>query len=122
MVDFFLRAHLIYKAGSKAGDYHGQMNAKNFVKWRTKKRTSNFPTQLVKIIFPVTVSPQSTCIVKICIIWLGRKGIVSDETLSKKTYQLILSQKPKEISTKLIAYWLIMIMQSTYLHTCDLNL
>jgi len=26
-VDFFLCAHLIYKAGLEAGDYHGQMNA-----------------------------------------------------------------------------------------------
>jgi len=36
-VDFFLRAHLIYKAGLEAGDYHGQMNATNFEKWGAKK-------------------------------------------------------------------------------------
>jgi len=27
LVDFFLRAHLIYKAGLEAAGYHGQMNA-----------------------------------------------------------------------------------------------
>jgi len=37
------------------------------------------------------------------------------------TYELILPQKPKEISTKLIAYWL-MVMQFDCLYTCDLNL
>jgi len=38
------------------------------------------------------------------------------------TYQLILPQKPQEISTQLIANWLIMVMQFDCLHTCDLNL
>ncbi len=38
------------------------------------------------------------------------------------TYQLILPKKPKEISTKLIAYWLIMVIEFYCLHMCDLNL
>jgi len=38
------------------------------------------------------------------------------------TYQLILPQEPKEISTELIAYWLIMVMQFNCLHKRDLNL
>jgi len=33
LVDFFLHAHHIYKAGLEAGDYHGQMNATNFENW-----------------------------------------------------------------------------------------
>jgi len=37
------------------------------------------------------------------------------------TYQLLFSQKPKEISIKLIAYWLIMVMQFDCLHMCDLT-
>jgi len=84
-MDFFLCAHLIYKAG----DYHVQMNAKNFVKWGAKKWTSNFPSQLVIILdnFPFRClqvdRPVSTCIVKTRMIWLSRKGIISDETLSK---------------------------------------
>ena len=54
-------------------------------------------------------------------IWLCRKGIVSDETMSK--YDLpVLPQKPKELSTKLIAYWLIIVMQFGCLHMYDLNL
>ena len=86
---FFLHAHLIYKAGSKAGDYHGQMNAKNFKKWGAKKQTSNSPSQLVIVLvnFPCYClqvdRPLSTCMVKTGMIWLCRKGIVSDETLSK---------------------------------------
>ena len=38
------------------------------------------------------------------------------------TFQLILPHRPKEISTKLITYWLIIVMQFDCLHTCDLNL
>jgi len=88
-VDFFLHAHLIYKARSNAGDYHGQLNAKNFVKWGAKKLTSNFSSQPVFVIdnspyhFLQVGRPLSTCIVKAGMICLGRKGIVSDETLSK---------------------------------------
>ena len=88
-MDFFLRAHLIYKARSKTGDYHGQMNATNFEKWGAKKLTSDFPSQPV-IVLDNSLHhclhvdrPLSTCILKIGLIWLGKKGIVSDETLSK---------------------------------------
>ena len=57
-MNFFLHAHLIYKAGLEAGGYHGQMNATNFEKWGAKKLTSNFPPQplIVQIILPITVS------------------------------------------------------------------
>jgi len=50
---------------------------------------SNFPSELDIVLdnFPCHClqfdRPLSTCIVKSCMIWLGRKGIVSDETLSK---------------------------------------
>ena len=46
-MDFFLHAHLIYKAGLEAGAHHGQVNATNFEKWGAKKLTSNFTTQPV---------------------------------------------------------------------------
>ena len=88
-MDFFLHAHLIYKAGLEAGDYHGQMNATNFKNWRAKKITSNFPPQPVIVLDNSPYHclqvdrPLSTCIVKTGMIWLSRKGIVSDETLSK---------------------------------------
>jgi len=110
----------------EAGDYHGQMNATNFEKCGAKKITSNFPPQQVIDNSPYHClqvdRPLSTCILKTGMIWLCRKGIVSDETMSKNDNQLILPQKPKEISTKLITYWLIMVMQFDCLHTCDLSL
>jgi len=80
LVDFFLHAYLIYKAGLETGDYHGQMNATNF---------ENFPSQ------PVIVIDNSPChcfqvdrLLSTCIVQTGmmlpcRKGIVSDETMSK---------------------------------------
>ena len=88
-MDCFLCPHLIYKAELEAGDYHGQMNATNFEKWGFKKLTSNFPPHPVIILhnFPYYClqvdRPLSTCIVKSGMIWLCRKGIVSDETMSK---------------------------------------
>jgi len=127
MVDFFLHAHLLYKAGLETRDYHAEMNATNFERWGAKKLSSNFPPQPVIVLDNSSYQciqvkrPLSTCIVKTGLIWLSRKGIVSDETMSKLTYLFILPQKPKEISTKLITYWLIMVMQFDCLQTCDLN-
>jgi len=65
------------------------MNATNFEKWGSKKLTSNFPPHPVIVLdnFPYYClqvnRPLSTCIVKSGMMWLCRKGIVSDETLSK---------------------------------------
>jgi len=87
-VDCFLCAHLIYKAGLEAGDYHGQMNATYFEKWGSKKLTSNIPSHPVILdnfsYYCLEVDrPLSTCIVKSGMIQLCGKGIVYDETLSK---------------------------------------
>ena len=85
----FSSAYLIYKAGLEAGDDHGQMNATNFEKWGAKKITFNFPPQPVIILdnspyqWLQVDRPPSICIVKTGVIWLCRKGIVSDETVSK---------------------------------------
>ena len=127
-MDFFLHAHLIYKARLEAGDYHGHKNATNFEKRGANKLTSNFPTQ------PVTVldnSPHhclqvdrrlSTCIVNKGMIWLGRKGTVSDETMSKYDLPVNSSTEAQQLSTQLNTHWLIMVMQFDCLHTCELNL
>jgi len=50
-VDFFFRAHLIYKAGLEAGNYHRQMKATNFEKWGAKKLTPDFPPQAVIVLY-----------------------------------------------------------------------
>jgi len=87
-VDFVLCAHLIYKAGLEAGDSHRQMNATNFKKWGAKKLTSSSPPQPVSVLdnSPYHCQrvdrPLSTCVVKTGMIWLCRKGVVSDETMS----------------------------------------
>ena len=102
------------------------MNAKNFEKWGAKKLTSNFPPQPVIVLDNSPYHclrvdrPLSTCVVKTGMMWLGRKCLMRH--WAKMTYQLLLPQKPKEISTKLIAYLLIMVMQFSCLHTWDLNL
>ena len=91
-MDFFFHAHLIYKAGLEAGNYHRQINAANFEKWGAKKLTPNFPSQAVIFLDNSPYHclqvdrPLSTCIVKTDMIWLCRKGIVSDETMSKNDF------------------------------------
>ena len=40
-------AELIFKAKTKTGDYHGQMNAVNFEKWVTEKLLPNIPEKSV---------------------------------------------------------------------------
>jgi len=80
LVDFFLHAHLIYKAGLEAGDYHGQMNATNFERWGAKKLTSNFPPQPVIVLdnspnYCLLVDrPLATCTVKTGMLWLCRRA------------------------------------------------
>ena len=65
------------------------MNAIYFEKWGAKKLTSNFPPQPVIVLDTspchclLVDRPLSTCIVKTGTIWLCRKGIVSNETMSK---------------------------------------
>ena len=71
LLDFFLHAHHIYKAGLQARDYRGQMNATNFEKWGAEKLT-----QPVLVLddssyhYLQVDSPLSTCIVKTGMIWL----------------------------------------------------
>ena len=66
-----------------------KINATNFKKWGSKKLTYNFPPHPVIVLdyFPCYClqvdRPLSTCVVKSSMIWLCRKGIVPDETLSK---------------------------------------
>jgi hypothetical protein len=88
-VDFFLQALLIYKGLLEEADHHLQLSATNFKKWGAKKLTSNFPSQPVIFLdsSPYHCAqvdrPLSTCMVKTGVIWLCRKGIVSDDIMSK---------------------------------------
>jgi len=47
---------------------------------------------------------------------------VSDETMSKNDLPVNSSTEAQRETTKLIVYWLIMVMQFSCLHMCDLNL
>jgi hypothetical protein len=82
------------------------MNATNFEKWGAKKFTSNFAPQPVIALdnspyhcFQVD-RPLSTCIVKTGMIRLGRKDIVSDETMSKNDLTMSKNDLPVNSSTE----------------------
>ena len=65
------------------------MNPTNFEKCGAKKLTCNFPPRPVIVLDNSSCHclqvdrPLSTCIVKTGMIWLCRKGIMSDESMSK---------------------------------------
>ena len=94
----------------------------------SQEMDSNFPSQLVIVLdnFPFRCfqvdRPLSTCIVKTGMIWLSRKGIVSDETLSKNDLPVNSSTEAQKDINKIDHIRLIMIMQFDCLCTCDLNL
>ncbi|XP_050301482.1 uncharacterized protein LOC126739728 [Anthonomus grandis grandis] len=46
---FIPNASLIFKAGQATGDYHGQMNRENFMKWLEEKLIPNIPANSVVI-------------------------------------------------------------------------
>ncbi|KAF8782117.1 hypothetical protein HNY73_012444 [Argiope bruennichi] len=46
---FIPGAQLIYKASTKTGDYHGQMNYENFEKWVLEKTHSKFAPKKVRV-------------------------------------------------------------------------
>lgn len=46
---FISNCLLIFKSGSKSGDYHDDMNSKNYEKWLTEKLIPNLPTSSVVV-------------------------------------------------------------------------
>ena len=65
LLDFFLHAHHIYKAGLQARDYCGQMNAANFEKWEAEKLTQPVLVLDDSSYHCLQVDrPMPTCIVK----------------------------------------------------------
>ena len=82
------------------------MNATNFEKWGAKKLTSNVPPQPVIVLdtFPYYClqvdRPLSTCILQTGM-WLCRKGIVSEETMSKSDLPVNTSTEAQRDTNKI---------------------
>ncbi|KDR11513.1 hypothetical protein L798_14581 [Zootermopsis nevadensis] len=101
---FLQGAGLIYKSGSTTGDYHGQMNSKNFEKWIREKILQNLPSRSVVVYdnapyhsLKVDKSPSKHSVKSEMISWLQRHGVFCGPAMRKgQIYDLILTKKQKE--------------------------
>lgn len=106
---FLANAQLVYKASTKSGDYHGQMNYENFEKWVLEKLLPNLqPNSVVcmdnapyhTIVENRTPTKYSTK--NVMINWLKTNGIHCDEQMRKaELFSLIDSHRPKKLVYKI---------------------
>lgn len=87
---FLTDAELVYKASTKSGDYHGQMNYENFKKWVLEKLLPNLQPNSVVCMdnapYHTTVenrTPTKYSTKKVMIEWLKNNGIDCDEQMRK---------------------------------------
>ncbi|XP_076665030.1 uncharacterized protein LOC143367279 [Andrena cerasifolii] len=102
-------ADLIFKSGTTTGDYHGQMNAENFVKWIEEKLLPNIPHNSVIVMDnapyhsvqqnkPPTKSNRKGDIID----WLNRNKIQCSEQMTKfELMHLVQTNKNAEKTYKI---------------------
>jgi transposase len=128
---FVPNSQLVYKAGSVAGDYHGQMNSANFEKWVVGKLVPSLPPHAVIALddspyhcIQVDKPPSAYTLKSDMISWLRNSCVDCNASMRKDSrYKLIVPLKPKEKDFKLGR------ILSDYEHTvvrlppymCDLN-
>lgn len=101
---FIPNALLIFKSGTKSGDYHDEMNHQNFRKWLETQLIPNLPQNCVVVMdnasyhnIKSTKEPTSTTLKKAMIEWLCARNVECDEALTKpELYNLIKPLKEKE--------------------------
>lgn len=99
---FIKNAFLVFKSGTKSGDYHQDMNFNNFYKWLKDKLIPNLPQNSVIVMDNASYhnvfsnpAPTSSSSKADMIKWLLEHGIPFHNTLLKpELYALIKSHKP----------------------------
>lgn len=102
---FIPNALLIFKSGTKSGDYHSEMNSENYEKWLREKLIPNLPEHSLVVVdnapyHSVRVNPAPNSNSKKCDMmrWLTEKGILFSPTMLKpELYQLIKQNKKMHI-------------------------
>lgn len=105
---FIPNALLIFKSGAKTGDYHSDMNAKNFGRWIEERLIPHLPTNSVVVIdnapyhnTQTNHAPTSNSKKNEMIEWLTFKNIAFDSSMLKpQLYQLIKRYKSQYITYK----------------------
>lgn len=98
---FIPNALLIFKAGTKSGDYHDNMNFVNYEKWLTTQLLPNLPPSSVIVVDNAAYhnkqadpAPTSNSRKEVMVKWLQEKGIPFDEKMLKpQLFKLIKSNK-----------------------------
>lgn len=100
---FIPNARLIFKSGTKSGDYHDEMNFNNFSKWLKEKLFPNLPPRSVIIVdnapyhnVQVNKAPTSTSKKADMQDWLRNHNIAYEEDMLKtQLYSLVLLHKSR---------------------------
>ena len=99
---FVPNAYVRFKSGLKTGDYHDEMNFKNYEKWLKEKLIPNLPPKSVLVIDnapyhnkQINKAPNSNSTINAMKSWLTDKGIpFQDYMLKSDLYNLIKANKP----------------------------
>lgn len=95
-------AFLMFKAKSKTGDYHDQMNGDNFMKWLTQQLLPNMPKNCLVVIdnapyhsFEENKPPTMNARKAELQAWLSEQNVQFDHDFTKaELYELIKKHKP----------------------------
>lgn len=105
---FIPNALLMFKSGTKSGDYHDEMNGTNYEKWLKDKLIPNLPPNSVVVIdnapyhnVKLNPAPTSNSRKQDIITWLEEKGIAHNPAMLKlQLYQLVKDNRDKYIEYK----------------------
>lgn len=105
---FIPNALLMFKSGTKSGDYHDEMNSKNYEKWLTEMLIPNLPQESVVVIdnapyhsVQLNPAPNSNTKKATMIDWLRKKNIsFHDGMLKPELYTIIKQHKDKHRTYK----------------------
>jgi len=100
---FISNALLMFKSGTKSGDYHHEMNFDNYERWLKTKLMPNLPPNSVLVVdnapyhnAQLNPAPTSSSRKSAMIDWLSERGIpFSDRMCKPELYSLIKLRKPQ---------------------------
>lgn len=105
---FVPNALLMFKSGLKKGDYHDDMNKKNYAKWLEEKLIPNLKPNSVVVIDnapyhkeQVNPAPTSSSLKADMVKWLTERGILhTADMLKPELYDIIKQHKPRYVIYK----------------------
>jgi len=94
---FIPNALLIFRSGSKSGDYHDDMNHENYMKWLQEKLIPNLESKSVIVVdnasyhnVQLNRHPTSNARKGVMLLWLDKHGIRYSSNVTKvELYDLI---------------------------------